>query len=120
MEILAAFWVPAQGSANRRFVIASPLVDEEGSLPAYRRIDRVMRTLPNQSLALSDVTVAGTDDPIVQELRRMMPAGFAPDHFQVTLPGYVYAPYLDEGVDEVPVYVHRLTPRGRKLERDAE
>ena len=79
-----------------------------------------MRALPKLSIALSDVTAVGTDDPIVQELRRMLPADFAPDHVQVTLPGYVYAPYLEEGADELPVYVQRRTPRGRKPERGAD
>lgn len=120
LEILAAFWVPARGGMDRRFVIASPLVDEDGSLPAYRRIDRVIRALPDLSIALTDVTAVGTDDPIVQELRRGTPANFAPNHFEVTLPGYVYAPYLEEGADDVPVYVQRLTPRGRKVERAAD
>jgi len=78
------------------------------------------RALPNLSVALTDVMAVGTEDPVVQELRRWAPGTFAPNHFGVTLPGYVYAPYLEEGADDVPVYLQRLTPSGRRPERSAD
>jgi hypothetical protein len=115
LPIAAAFWVSSKGGSGRRLVIASPLVDVEGSLPAYQRVGAALRSLPHLRLARTDITAVGERDPIVQELRRLLPANFAPDDFLLHLPGYVsYAPYLEEGADEVEVYVHRLTPRGRE------
>lgn len=112
--VTAAFWVPATGGLGRRLILASALVDTEGSLPAYQRIGAALRRLPGLGLSRRDIMAVGESDPVVQELRRTLPPDFAPDDFLLHLPGYVsYAPYLEEGADEVEIYVHQIVPRGR-------
>jgi hypothetical protein len=111
--VTAAFWVPAKGGRGRRLIIASPLVDAEGSLPAYQRIGAALRALPDLRLSRTDIMAVGESDPVVQELHRTVSPDFVPDDFLLHLPGYVsYAPYLEEGADEVEVYIHRLVPIG--------
>jgi hypothetical protein len=113
LPITAAFWVPARAGHGRRLIIASPLVTAEGSLPAYQRVSAALHNLPDLPLSRWDVMVVGKDDPVTQELQEAMSPTFVPDNFLVHLPGYVSnAPYLEEGADDVEVYVHRLTPRG--------
>ena len=127
--LTAAFWpFPESTGRDWHFVISSALVDREGSLPAYQRIQRALRNLSDMQISVADIVAVGTNDPVVRSLQDLMPAGFAPDDFQVTvdllknmerettvrLPGYVsYAPYLAEGAGEVTLYVHRLVPRER-------
>jgi hypothetical protein len=127
--LTAAFWpFPESTGRDWHLVISSALVDREGGLPAYQRIQRALRNLPDIRISVADIVAVGTNDPVVRSLQDLMPAGFAPDDFQVAvdlpkrmerettvrLPGYVsYAPYLAEGASEVTVYVHRLVPRER-------
>ncbi|MGI8915831.1 MAG: hypothetical protein ACR2JY_18975, partial [Chloroflexota bacterium] len=113
--VTAAFWVHARGALGRRLIIASPLVDAEGSLPAYQGIGAAVRGLPGLRMSRTDIMAVGESDPVVQELRRTLPPDFVPDDFMLHLTGYVsYAPYLEEGADAVEIYVHRLTPGGRR------
>jgi hypothetical protein len=115
--VTAAFWVPATGGLGRRLILASAVVDTEGSLPAYQTISAALRRLPSLGLSRTDIMAVGESDPVVQELRRTLPPDFAPDEFLLHLSGYVsYAPYLEEGADEVEIYVHRIVPRGRASE----
>jgi len=89
-------------------------VDAEGSLPAYQRIGAALRGLPDLRLSRTDIMAVGESDPVVQELRRTLPHDFVPDDFLLHLPGYVsYAPYLEEGADEVELYVLRLIRGGK-------
>jgi hypothetical protein len=115
LPIVAAFWRYLTSESDWRFVNALPLVDREGSLPVYERIQAALQQLPGVRISLREIVAVGEQEPIVRHLRQSMPPAFAPDHFDMTLtlPNYApYSPSLAEHEGSVRVYVYRLVPSG--------
>jgi|GEM_PF-5025220 len=72
--IKAAFWSPVDGAEDWRLFIASPLVDQQGSLKAYQFIQAVLAKLPANGrpvakLALSDISVIGLKSNLFREVK---------------------------------------------------
>lgn len=116
LPIVAAFWRYPTSESDWRFVIASPLVDAEGSLPVYERIQAALQQLPDVRISLREVFAVGEQEPIVRHLRQSMLASIGPDHTDatVTLPNYApYSPSLAENEATVRVFVYRLKPSAK-------
>lgn len=113
LPIVAAFWRYPSASSDGRLVIATPLVDQEGSLPVYQRLQATLDRLPGLRLPLSEIVVVGEQDPVVRRLRQSVAAGGPGEHFSTSL-AFVsatpYAPYLSEQDTGVSLYVYRLAP----------
>lgn len=113
LPIAAAFWrFPTSGS-DWRLVIASPLVDREGSLPVYRRIQAALGRVPGVHLGPSEVVAIGDQDPVLGLLRRSVPADAVPGSVAISLPlsfPVSYAPYVPDEATGITVYVQRLAP----------
>ncbi len=116
LPILAAFWRYPTSESDWRFVIASPLVDAEGSLLVYERVQAALQQLPGVRISLREVFAVGEQEPIVRHLRQSLPSNFASDQADVTLtlPNYApYSPSLAENEGSVRVFVYRLTPSAK-------
>ena len=107
LPIIAAFWTHPASGREGSFVIASPLVDEAGTLPVYERIQSVLQRSPEIHLPLSSVVAVGEHDPVVRTIGQ----GNAPqENFDVTInfPNYSsYAPYLPEDQPSLRGHVYR-------------
>ena len=65
LDIRAAFW--ARPSEERwRLFLACPIVDEKGSLSAYRLINSALRDSPELGIDSSEVTAIGVEDSMAQ------------------------------------------------------
>jgi hypothetical protein len=68
-EIIAASWIWDSEDGQRYLFLASPVVDHEGAIEAYRRVHEVMGQMPQPfSLHLLDVRVIEKADPITKDL----------------------------------------------------
>jgi hypothetical protein len=111
-SVIAAFWRYPTGDSDWQLVIASPLVDEKGALPVYKRLQEALDRLREDRLFLREIVVVGEQDPVVRQLRETF-ASFAPEPFSISLtfPGFTPdAPYLSENDASVSLYVYRLVP----------
>ena len=68
-EVVASFWFYDQESDEWRLIIASPIVDDEGPLEAYRTIQRVLGELDYGELSLNDISVVSPTHDLVSLLR---------------------------------------------------
>jgi hypothetical protein len=66
--VRAACWVKPVEEDRWSLYIATPSVDEKGSLAAYRQLSRVLRSLGDGWLTSSDVTLVGEKHPIVTDV----------------------------------------------------
>src|SRR5438105_4103713 len=68
-EVATAFWLHATEDDRWSFYIVSPLVDSEGPLQAYRRLNPLVRAMPQpywiDPLAIK---LIGPDDPIAKDV----------------------------------------------------
>lgn len=111
LPITAAFWRYPTANSDWRLVIATPLVDQQGRLLVYQRIQAAIDRLPGLHLPLSEIVVVGEQDPVVRQLRQTPQAAGGRSNFPISLtfPGYTpYAPYLSENDAGVSLYVYRL------------
>ena len=108
MPVIVAFWRYPTDDSGWRLIISSPLVDREGSLPVYRRVQAALQRLPDIRIPLSDVYAVGENDPVVRILRQATVPAHEAFNTTVTFPSYSpYAPYLPEDATSVGVYVYR-------------
>lgn len=108
LPIITAFWTSPVNGGEGSFVIASPFVDEEGTLPVYERIQAVLQRSPEIHLPLSAVVAVGEHDPVVRALGQ---GNVSREHFDatITFPNYSsYAPYLPEDQPSLSVHVYRV------------
>ena len=61
----AACWVKPVDEDRWSLYIATPIVDEEGPLAAYRKVFRVLRSLGIESITSSDIQLVGAKHPLV-------------------------------------------------------
>jgi hypothetical protein len=75
--VTAACWVNASEASQWHLYLASPVVDDEGSIKAYRRIHAVIRQMPQPFwVGPFDVKVIGATSPVaqaVQDVHRQYP-----------------------------------------------
>src|SRR5262245_21860368 len=63
--VRAACWVKPADRDRWSLYIATPSVDEKGTLEAYRQLTPVLRSLGNDWVTSSDVTLVGEKHPLV-------------------------------------------------------
>lgn len=79
MEVSAAFWLKPFDTDRWILHIAAPMVDREGTLPAYREVLRVVRSLGTEQVFGDEIKLIGAKDPLVRESRSVLerhPHGF--------------------------------------------
>jgi len=103
--VRAACWVKPFDKDRWTLYIATPSVDEKGKLEAYRQLTPALRSLGDDWVTSSDVTVVGEKHPLAQDaldvLRRF------PHKTPIRPPR---SPFGGIGVEEVYVYLPRYTP----------
>ncbi len=72
ISVRAACWVKRTDLDRWIFYIATPIWDEKGPLEAYRKITPALRTLGNDWLTGSDVTLVGEKHPLVNDTREFL------------------------------------------------
>src|SRR5437660_1705732 len=65
--VRAACWVKPFDEDRWTLYIATPSVDEKGTLEAYRKLNSVLRSVGDDWLTSSDVTLVGGEHPIVKD-----------------------------------------------------
>ncbi len=70
--VYAALWSLKAGTW--RYVIASPVVVDDGAREAYRQVNDILRSKP-VGMSLADITVVGPQDPVVQALQPVVHTG---------------------------------------------
>lgn len=109
LPIVAAFWYFASSSTGWRLVVASPVVDHDGALPVYQRVQAALDRLHETRLSVLDTFVVGEDDPVVHILRGLSsplsPGGTVTINFPTLAPGVPYLPEEATGVTVYPVHV---------------
>lgn len=107
LEISAAFRTYPSEAGEGSLVIASPMVDREGTLPVYRRINAALRQPPDLHLPWSGIVAVGAGDVVVRALGQpSTPQG----EFDATVAfaNYSpYAPYLPAEQSSLRVHVYR-------------
>jgi hypothetical protein len=68
MTVLAACWVKSADEPRWTLYIATPLIDQEGPLAAYREVVRVLRSLGETELSTSDIVLIGEKHPITSDV----------------------------------------------------
>lgn len=67
-EVVASFWFYDAATDEWRLIIASPLVDREGPLEAYRGIQKVLGGAGFGDLSLNDISVVSSTHNLVKLL----------------------------------------------------
>lgn len=108
LPIVAALWRYPQNWADWRLIIASPTVDQEGSVSVYRRIHAALRRLPDVQISPRQVVAVGVADPFIAHLRTIVPPGFSVSDLKgaVSVPDYSAS---EEAL--ATVYLYRLLPQ---------
>ncbi len=75
LQVVASLWFYDPDSDGWRLIIASPLVDQEGPLEAYRAIQKVLGALDQKDLSLSDISVVSPNHDLVKLLRNAIHTG---------------------------------------------
>lgn len=102
VPITAAFWVEPQW----KFVLSSPMVDEQSSLPFYSAVQKPLREMQICSFGLDSIYAAPTNDPVAAQLAL---GCFASGPFTAYLDGwYPSVRYIGEGEDRVEGYAYHL------------
>jgi len=75
--VVAAFWLYALEPNRWRLMLASPLVDREGPIKAYARIQATLVKRPDAvpGLSVRNITVLSPKDPLVKKLRTVIRVG---------------------------------------------
>jgi hypothetical protein len=66
--VQGAFWLYLPESEYWRLVLASPLVDQQGPIPAYRDLREALRATKPSTLTLEDISVLSPDGQDYQAL----------------------------------------------------
>jgi hypothetical protein len=66
--VRAACWLKRVGEARWRLYVATPKVDEKGTLEAYRELIPILPSLGDSWLTSSDVTLVGEKHALVQDV----------------------------------------------------
>ena len=69
----AAFWQYLPDAETWRLVIATPLVDEIGSIAAYTRLQMALNQLPeeiSEGFSVANITLLGPDSEQLMKLRK--------------------------------------------------
>src|SRR5437667_3457882 len=74
---VATFWLYAVEPNRWRLMLASPLVDREGPIKAYARIQATLVKRPDAvpGLSVRNITVLSPKDPLVKKLRTVIRVG---------------------------------------------
>jgi hypothetical protein len=67
-DVVASLWFYDAESGDWRLIIASPLVDRDGPLEAYRAVQRVLGGLGLETLSLNDISVVSPSHNLVKLL----------------------------------------------------
>ena len=67
-ELVASLWYYDAENGDWRLIIASPLVDRQGPLEAYRVVQKVLGDLKLENLNLNDISVVSPGHTIVKLL----------------------------------------------------
>ena len=104
-RVKAAFWLYYTESEEWRLVIATPLVDEQGSLKTYSQLQPVLFSIQPADLYLQNIAVMSPSDPLVKAFRRAL--RMAPGSSDLRFPkGTVEGRTYIEGA-----YVYKLPPQ---------
>jgi len=71
-RIKSAFWMFYSESQEWRLVIATPLVDEQGPLDTYRKVQGVLFEIQPSDLTLDNIAVISAKDPLARAFRSAM------------------------------------------------
>ena len=71
-RIKAAFWHLDLETQEWRLGIATPLVDEEGPLSTYSRLQKALFSIQPVDLSLQNINVLSPKDPLVKGFRRAL------------------------------------------------
>jgi hypothetical protein len=107
LPISAAFWRTVAEARGWHLVIASPVVDREGKLPVYLRVQAALKRLPDVGIYLGEVVAVGQNDPLVSHLRATVPSGRREQGLVTTMYLPEYSP--DDGATTT-VVLYRLAP----------
>ena len=100
--VLASLWLYEAETNEWRLLIASPTVDSEGPLAAYRCVSGALRTVRPQ-LSLESISVVSPEDARVRALAAAYQTGFEIQGRRVSR-GAVNGHYFDDA------FVYRLLP----------
>ena len=67
VDVRVACWVKPVEEARWTLYIATPSVDERGTLEAYRQMIAALRSLGNDWITSSDITLVGAKHPMVRD-----------------------------------------------------
>jgi hypothetical protein len=73
--VVASLWLYDPESDEWRLIIASRLVDDEGPLGAYRRVQKVLEAPELANLSLSDISVVSPDHHLIRLLGLALKTG---------------------------------------------
>jgi len=76
-RVKAAFWMLLPDEKTWRFILASPLVKEEGPRRYYKRIVNISKNAGTKDniISLNDISVSGVDDQLIQLLKFTVKTG---------------------------------------------
>jgi len=69
-KLQAAFWLYDQESQEWRLYLATPLVEEFGSLAAYTNLQQPLRSIQPTDLSLENISVSSPRKPLVKAIKR--------------------------------------------------
>jgi hypothetical protein len=69
-KLQAAFWLYDHESQEWRLFLATPLVDEFGSLSAYTNLQQPLRSIQPTDLSLENISVSSPRKPLVKAIKR--------------------------------------------------
>jgi hypothetical protein len=101
--VSASFWFYISDANVWRFIIASPEVTTKGPKKVYKQIQSVIAKMPESQpkIALKDITVVDSKDPLVTLLRTSV---------RVTgIPGVRFSQNVVNGFLIEDAYIYRLT-----------
>ena len=104
-RVKAGFWLYYPESEEWRLVIATPLVDEQGSLRTYSQLQPVLLSIQPSDLSLQNIAVMSPGDPLVKAFRGALRTSPGPSDIRFprgTIEGRTYI----EGA-----HVYRLPPQ---------
>lgn len=86
MAIDAAFWAWPTEDQQWYLYLSSPLVDREGPLAGYTKVQEVLRTMNDSLISSLDIKVLGTADPITQAVIQVLEPRVPTGSFAVPIP----------------------------------
>lgn len=91
IDVTAACWIKTDDDEQWYLYVASPIVDNEGAVAAYRQVHTIIRQMPEPFwIDPFEVKLLGASDPIAEavlKLHEKYPARIATRYKQPTLGG---------------------------------